>query len=505
MNAALGRISNRLWSNLIDEVRVPKLASRLDEPRAPIRRRSGWGVAAAIAAAIAIAVLVPARVIRSAPAILEDSAGSRRIQYGEIVSPRGGEGGTLRLTNGSSVEMRSKTELSVERVDDSLRIHIHNGDVIVNSAEPLLVETRDISASGKVFLVNAKEEGSRVAVIDGEARIQQGTAGRTLLPGEQVATSREMESLPMKEGMGWSRKAEVQLAQLQQPATTPTTTSRRETFEVVSIRLAHQGTAPGARGGGGNNVGPTGCAADPPEVNPRRFALADTNVWSLLTIAYSGNPFPQGCADLTALNLISGGPSWIRSDKWDIQATFPEGFPAYTQQQLKRGEATRFRTMVLTMLEDRFQLAVRREMKEVAAFALTAEAGAPKFIVPSVYPGGLDDPDFKKYVWDSRAPGASPSEIGIIAKDASMADVTAQLARAMGRPVIDRTGVTGSVNFILNYDPRLGPTSKVPSPGAQNLGQPFAKGLEQVGFKLSDTKTTVETWVIERIEKPSEN
>jgi ferric-dicitrate binding protein FerR (iron transport regulator) len=219
MQRALGRISNRLWSNRIDEILDPRLASRLDENlmHAPIRRRSGWGAAAAIAAAIAIAVLVPARVIRSAPAVLEDSAGSRQIQYGEIVSPRGGEGGTLKLTNGSSLEMRSETELSVERVDDSLRIHIHNGDVIVNSAEPLLVETKDISASGKVFLVNAKEEGSRVAVIQGETRIQQGPTGKTLLPGEQVATSREMESLPMKEGMGWSRKAEVQLALLQLP------------------------------------------------------------------------------------------------------------------------------------------------------------------------------------------------------------------------------------------------------------------------------------------------
>ena len=81
-----------------------------------------------------------------------------------------------------------------------------------------------------------------------------------------------------------------------------------------------------------------------------------------------------------------------------------------------------------------------------------------------------------------------------------MADVTTQLPRTTGRPVLDRTGITGSVSFILNYDPRTRSNST-----AQNLGQTFAKGLEQVGFKLSDTKTAVEAWVIERVEKPSEN
>jgi uncharacterized protein (TIGR03435 family) len=496
----------RVWRSVLSGE-----GARLDEAShsAPIRPvwRLQWPVFATGTAAIVLAIVLPATVLRSAPAVFEDGAGSRNIQYGELV--RSNRGGTLRFTDGALVEMRAESEVSFERNGDDVLVRVRKGDVIANAAElpngQMYVETKDMSAVGSVFLVNAKEEGSRVAGITGETRVQQGATEKKLLPGEQVATSPGMGSLPMKEGIGWSRQAEVQLALLQQ--STAAATSQRESFEVVSIRPSNQGPLPGARGGGGNNVrlAGNGCAYAPPEIDPRRFALADTNVWTLIAIAYNGNLSPQGCADLTSLNLISGGPGWLKSDKWDIEATIPEGPPTYTAQQLRRGEAPRFRKMILTMLEDRFQLVVRREMKEVAAYVLTAEAGAPRFIVPGVYAGGFDDPDFKKYVWDSRQPGASPSELGIVAKEASMADVTTQLARATGRPVVDRTGIVGLVSFILTYDPRLGPTSKTPDPTAQNLGQPFAKGLEQVGFKLSDTKTTVETWFIERIEKPSEN
>jgi uncharacterized protein (TIGR03435 family) len=488
--------------------------ARLDEPShsASTRpaRRLGWPAFATGIAAIALAVFLPATVLRSAPAVLEDAAGSRNVGYGELVRSNGG--GTLKFTDGARVEMRAESEVSFERRGDGVLVRVRKGDVIANAAEQangqVYVETKDMSAVGNVFLVNAQEEGSRVAAITGETRIQQGATEKKLLPGEQVATSPGMGSLPIKERIGWSRQAEAQLALLPQSTAAPAAASQRESFEVVSIRPSNQGgLAPGARGSGGNNVrlAGNGCAYAPPEIDPRRFAIADTNVWSLITIAYGGNLSPQGCADLTALNLISGGPGWIKSDKWDIEATIPAGPPTYTAQQLRRGEAPKFRRMMLTLLEDRFQLVVRREMKEVAAYALTAEAGAPKFIVPGVYAGGFDDPDFKKYIWDSRQPGASPSDLGIVAKEASMAEVTTQLARATGRPVLDRTGIAGPVSFILNYDPRLGPTSKAPNPNAQNLGQPFAKGLEQIGFKLTDTRTTVETWVIERVEKPSEN
>src|SRR4026208_88182 len=72
-----------------------------------------WPAVALVVVAILVAVLVPVRALQSAPAILEDGSGTRKIQFGEVVSPRGAEGGTLKLHDGSRVEMRSASEVSL--------------------------------------------------------------------------------------------------------------------------------------------------------------------------------------------------------------------------------------------------------------------------------------------------------------------------------------------------------------------------------------------------------
>jgi uncharacterized protein (TIGR03435 family) len=63
---------------------------------------------------------------------------------------------------------------------------------------------------------------------------------------------------------------------------------------------------------------------------------------------------------------------------------------------------------------------------------------------------------------------------------------------------VDKTGITGKVDVILNFD-------WAPNPNRPLSAPPLSKALEQVGFKLSDTRTTIETWVVDQVEKPSEN
>src|SRR5262249_46699946 len=142
---------------------------------------------------------------------------------GETVESNGGSGGTLRLADGSHVEMRSRSKLSITQADDGLRILLGTGSVIVNAAKQavgrhLYVQTKDVTVSvvGTVFLVNAEEEGSRVAVIEGEVRVQQGPTEKKLSPGEQVATNPSMELPPVREEIAWSRYSAEHLALLQQ-------------------------------------------------------------------------------------------------------------------------------------------------------------------------------------------------------------------------------------------------------------------------------------------------
>jgi TonB family protein len=73
---------------------------------------------------------------------------------------------------------------------------------------------------GTVFLVNAEEAGSRVAVLEGEVRVQQGTLDQNLLPGQQVTTSPLMTAPTLPQEIAWSRNAPTHLALLQQSALT---------------------------------------------------------------------------------------------------------------------------------------------------------------------------------------------------------------------------------------------------------------------------------------------
>src|SRR6185503_10602285 len=139
------------------------------------------------------------------------------------------------------VEMRAKSELLLEQAQDGVRIRLKKGSILVTAAKQhnghLYVETKDVTVSviGTVFLVNAEEEGSRVAVIEGEVRVKQGATERSLRKGEHVATNPKMEVPLVSKDQEWSREAETQLASLQQAAPSPVAPavpiSAKEKFE----------------------------------------------------------------------------------------------------------------------------------------------------------------------------------------------------------------------------------------------------------------------------------
>src|SRR5687768_6941219 len=286
---------------------------------------------------------------------------NEQIAFGEIVRSNGSAGGLLRLTDGSRVEVRSRSELTFDRADDGVQIRLGKGGIIVNAAKQrtghLYVQTRDVTVSvvGTVFLVNAEEQGSRVAVIEGEVRVQQGATEKKLLPGEQVTTSPLMPSRPVIEELAWSRNAEEHVLLLRQsvvlersPAPTVATAAQNradgpQVFEVASVRPS-DATGPGGRGGpvGSHNTGP--CTNGASQVDPRRFVAPNNTLYTLITLAYG-----MGSC-LSTVDRLSGGPGWIRSDRFDVEALIPKGAPSYTAQQFHRGEAPVLQAMLRTLL-----------------------------------------------------------------------------------------------------------------------------------------------------------
>src|SRR5688572_29303386 len=201
-------IRERILNDVTQEASNAEVeASRKSDSAHPARiRRWQWPALAAALAAIVMAVILPTRILQGAPAVLEDSEGKRNIQYDELVRPAGDSSAMLSMRDGSRVETRSMSEFSLERTSDGgTSIRLKEGGLIVNAAAEnrakLYVETKDIKAlvSGAVSLVKAGEEGSRIAAIGGEIRVQEGTMEKKLRSGEQVATSPLLELVPMKE------------------------------------------------------------------------------------------------------------------------------------------------------------------------------------------------------------------------------------------------------------------------------------------------------------------
>lgn len=89
-----------------------------------------------------------------------------------------------------------------------------------------------------------------------------------------------------------------------------------------------------------------------------------------------------------------------------------------------------------------------------------------------------------------------------------MENLARVLTASLSRPVIDRTGITGIFDIALESSP--GDTiyqnsiNQAPA-GTVNLPSIFEVLEKETGLKLESTKAPVETLVIDRIERPSEN
>jgi uncharacterized protein (TIGR03435 family) len=457
---------------------------------------------------------VPARVGSADGGLYRVSGGQalhsgEKIEAGDVVRTDGGVGTVLALADGSRVEMRSETALALERADDGVRIRLDTGGVIVIAARQrkghLYVQTRDVMVSvvGTVFLVNADESGSRVAVIQGEVRVQQGAVEKKLLPGDQVATSPVMKSVPLIEELAWSHNAAAHIALLQKSIALlrlPVPVQPLlETFEVASVRPTSLVSGGGSRGFGGANVSarPPGepCGSPSfPQIDPRRFSTRDTTLLALILWAYG-----KDCLIEYGSDFVIGGPQWIKTDGFDVQAIIPEGTPGYTNDQFRNHEAPQVQMMLQTLLSDRFKLAVQRETKETAVYDLIVAPSGSK-LTPSKESDGRGTAITGRYQDGQITSIVAGSKVSV----AQLAKLLSQVTR---RPVRDRTGITGEFKVRLDFAPLFTdvPMFAMHPDGVASGPSLFSAVQEQLGLKLEPTRAPVEYLMIEHAEKPGEN
>jgi bla regulator protein blaR1 len=221
-----------------------------------------------------------------------------------------------------------------------------------------------------------------------------------------------------------------------------------------------------------------------------RFAANNASLKMLIQTAY----------DVRG-HQISGGPNWIDSDKFDIEAE-PD---AATPIPPGPAGAPQMRSMLQSLLMDRFKLGLHRETKEEPVYELVVARGGPKLRVAA----------------DS-ATGPQGLRMGLgqfTGMAASMSILAQTLAQAVGRSVIDKTGLTGRYDFELKWTPVPGEFSfgapGVPGPdglGGDALPPPDPSGpslftalQEELGLKLESARGPVEILVIDHAEKPDAN
>lgn len=126
------------------------------------------------------------------------------------------------LADGSLVELRERTGLSVSGTRRDTTVRLTRGSVIVQAAKRrfghLYVDTRDckVAVTGTVFSVSSGIKGSRVAVIEGEVKVSQQGKVAVLRPGEQFASSDSLSPVPVEEEIAWSRDREKHMALLRE-------------------------------------------------------------------------------------------------------------------------------------------------------------------------------------------------------------------------------------------------------------------------------------------------
>jgi hypothetical protein len=116
----------------------------------------------------------------------------------------------VRLRDGSRVEMREHTELSVSMSRRDVTVHLERGSIIVRAAHRdqghLMVETEDATAvvTGTIFSVNRGTKGSRISVLEGSVRVEGRGGPRLLTAGQQLSTRRDVQALAIREEIAWS-------------------------------------------------------------------------------------------------------------------------------------------------------------------------------------------------------------------------------------------------------------------------------------------------------------
>lgn len=202
--------------------------------------------------------------------------------------------------------------------------------------------------------------------------------------------------------------------------------------------------------------------------------------------------------------VVLGGPRWVDTDHFDIVA----------KAAGETGLDEMYGPMMRALLEDRFQLKVHAETREMPVYTLTVEKGGAKLVrlkdgscVPIDLAKVLMSPPTPNYCGRMTTKGSAFRTVE--GYGTTLAEFTGRVFRdTLDRPVIDKTGLTGRFDIHLEFAREIAPFAAHdgPAPATQDAGPSLFTALqEQLGLRLSPGRGPVEVLVIDHVERPSGN
>ena len=233
-------------------------------------------------------------------------------------------------------------------------------------------------------------------------------------------------------------------------------------FDVVSIHLNKTATD------GHHHI-----FSDPAE---SRFRVVNLALRDLIQFAY-GLPDSQ----------ILGGPAWLDSAMFDIEAKSDSLMDAQLHALPDEEARQRKQLMVRALLADRFQLKAHQETRQLPIYALAVAKAGPRFLPAKVNGTTIDTGRGHLHI------AGSDDTLGLLARE---------LARVLGRVVVNRAGLSGRYDLSLRWTPDDAAAISPPADAPPGL---FTAIQEQLGLKLESTKGQVPVIVIDGVEMPSAN
>jgi uncharacterized protein (TIGR03435 family) len=200
---------------------------------------------------------------------------------------------------------------------------------------------------------------------------------------------------------------------------------------------------------------------------------------------------------------VVGGPDWLDSARFDIQAVYPA-------EVAERREPGRESLMLRALLEDRFKLAVHKETRQLPVYALvaaTSDGSLGPQLTRSTSDCTVQRPGSDCAGWVG--PGFIRSRGKTMAQIATEFSKLTNTGSSLNRLVVDRTGLEGPFNMELRFTPEfippMGPRPDWLPEIDRNGPSIFAAVQEQLGLKLDAQRGPVEVLVVDRVERPTED